>query len=77
MIESIFFFVNYKDSPTSGAIVANKNEVFFSGVMDQIMKGSKNLGSIYPSKLNKKTQNKIEEYTIKIGKELGKRGFKI
>jgi hypothetical protein len=69
-------YVNYKDSPTSGAIVANKYEVFFSGMMDQIMKGYKNLGSIYPSKLNKKTQNLIENYTIRIGKELGKRGFK-
>ncbi|MBW2968768.1 ATP-grasp domain-containing protein [Candidatus Woesearchaeota archaeon] len=69
-------FIKYKDSPTTSAIVANENEVFFNGIMDQIMKGPKNMGSIYPSKLGKNMKNKIEEYTIKIGRELGKRGFR-
>jgi len=62
-------------SPSSEALVANKDEVFFMGILDQIMKGQSYAGSIYPTKLKRDAQKKIEEYTIRIGKYLGGKGY--
>ncbi|MBD3203902.1 ATP-grasp domain-containing protein [Candidatus Woesearchaeota archaeon] len=69
-------YISFTDSPTTSAIVANENEIFFNGVMDQLLDGPKNKGSIYPSKLSRKMQHKIEEYTLRIGKHLGKKRFR-
>lgn len=71
-------YIAFKDSPTTSAIIANENEIFFNGVMDQLLDGIINLGTIYPSKMNKKIQNAVKDYTIRIAKYLGKnnlRGF--
>ena len=69
-------FVRFKDSPTTSAIIANENEVFFNGVMDQLLDGINNVGTIYPSSMNKKIQNKLEEYTVRIASYLGAQGLK-
>jgi len=69
-------FIDFVDSPTTSALVANENEVFFNSVMDQLLDGPVNLGTIYPSKLDKKSKKLVEDYTIRVGKYLGKDGFK-
>ncbi|MBN1644897.1 ATP-grasp domain-containing protein [Candidatus Woesearchaeota archaeon] len=69
-------FIHFKDSPTTSAIIANENEVFFNGVMDQLLDGINNLGTIYPSEMNKKIQKLAEDYTIKIARYLGMHGLK-
>jgi len=69
-------FIHAKHSPTAGAIVANNHEVFFCGIMDQILEGPTYLGTIYPSIADKATQKVIEQYTKKIGKYLGEQGYR-
>ena len=69
-------YLDIIDSPFSEAIVANEKEVFFLGVMDQLMDGVSYLGAVYPSNLNKDNQKSIEKYTLKIGKYLGKHGYR-
>ena|GEM_PF-4637801 len=68
--------IDMKVSPSSEAIVANKNEIFFNGIMDQIMKGPDYLGTVYPSIVSDKLKKLIEQYTVKIGKYIGEHGYR-
>jgi len=69
-------FINFKDSPTTSAVIANKNEVFFNGVMDQLLDGITNLGTVFPSVLSRHLQKKLEKYTLLISSCLGGLGLK-
>lgn len=68
--------LNKKISPNSTAIVLDDNKVSVLSISDQIEKGTKYLGNIYPSKVNYSTQKKLIEYTRTIGQELSKEGYR-
>ena len=68
--------INTKLSLAGEAIVANEKEVFFTAVTDQIMKNASFLGAIYPSKASPEIQKQIEKYVVKIGKYMGKHGYR-
>lgn len=69
-------YIDFKDSPTTEAMVANENEVLFLGVMDQILNKFSYSGTIYPSKLNSKIKRDLRKYTLRLGKYLGRHGFR-
>jgi len=68
--------VQVVQSPASEAIVANEKEVFYHGATDQILKNTKYRGNLYPSVLPASIQKQIEQYTMKIGRYLGKIGYR-
>jgi predicted ATP-grasp superfamily ATP-dependent carboligase len=63
-------------SPNTNAIVygAGKTEVIC--VTDQILRGNRYLGNIYPSKASPKNKNKMIKVTKKIGNYLSRLGFR-
>lgn len=67
---------NIAISPNVNALIDNKNEIKILNITDQLLNGSRYLGNIYPSKINNKQKNIIENSIIKIGKQLAQSGFK-
>jgi hypothetical protein len=63
-------------SPTVLGVIANKDEVFIATVIDQIMEGPKYRGSVFPSVLKQNLIEKMKEITRKIGKVMGKEGYR-
>jgi len=63
--------------PTVLAVVANEYEVYIAGVADQrIEDGNRFTGSTYPSILSKEVQEKLYAATLKVGRKLGKEGYR-
>ncbi len=63
-------------SPNSTAIVLGDDEVFVVSITDQILKGYKYLGNIYPSKVSLPIKKKLIEYTREVGLRLAKEGYR-
>ncbi len=70
-------YIPHEYDPTVLAVVANENEVYIAGVADQvIVGGNRFIGSKYPSVLSEKHQDKLHEYTIRVGKMLAQNGYR-
>jgi hypothetical protein len=63
-------------SPTVLGVVANENEVCIATVIDQIMDGPKYKGAVFPSAIDESIIKKMKEITFKIGKIMGKDGYR-
>lgn len=63
-------------SPCSIGIVANRDEVMYVSVSDQLMNGVNYAGNIYPTGIGSRHKEAIKKYTTMIGRFLGKNGYK-
>jgi len=63
-------------SPNINAIVCDENDTKIICITDQILRGNKYLGNIYPSKTNDEEKKVMFEATKKVGNHLAKLGFK-
>ena len=70
-------YIPHELDPTVLAVVANEDSVYIAGVADQtIVDGNKFVGSHYPSTASDEHQQLLKEYTIAVGKVLGKAGYR-
>ncbi|MGA1861264.1 ATP-grasp domain-containing protein [Deferribacter thermophilus] len=70
-------YIPHKYDPTVLGVVGNENDIYIAGVADQrIVNGTKFTGSTYPSVLPEKVKEELYDYTRKIGKILGKYGYR-
>jgi len=65
-----------KHSPNVNAIVFEEGKTEIICISDQILRGCKYLGNIYPSIIDKKSKKAIIETTKIVGNHLSKKGFK-
>ncbi len=70
-------YIPHQYDPTVLAVVANENDVYIAGIADQVIEGGNRfVGSKYPTILPEKTQELLREYTRRVGKVLGKNGYR-
>ena len=62
--------------PNVNAIVTGKNQTSILVISDQIMRGTRYLGNIYPSSISPKHIKQIKTITIKIGNYLSQEGYR-
>ena len=70
-------FIPHTLDPTVLAVVANEDDVYIAGVADQVIQdGNRFVGSIYPSQASPEQKKLLLQYTVEIGKLLGKHGYR-
>lgn len=70
-------YLPHEQDPTVLAVVANDEDVYIAGVADQvIVEGNKFVGSKFPSEVTREQKEALKEYTINVGKVLGKAGYR-
>jgi hypothetical protein len=70
-------YIPHERDPTVLAVVANENDVFIAGIADQVIQdGNRFVGSTFPTVSTKEQQQKLREYTIAVGRKLGKAGYR-
>ena len=70
-------FIPHRLDPTVLAVVANEEDVYVAGVADQVIKnGNRFIGSTYPSVATAEQKALLYQYTVVIGKMLGKLGYR-
>jgi len=70
-------YISHDLDPTVLAVVANEEDVYIAGVADQtIVDGNRFVGSHFPSVVTKEQQQQLREYTVEVGKIMGKAGYR-
>jgi len=70
-------FIPHKYDPTVLAVVANEADVCIGGVADQQIEDlNKFKGSTFPSVLPKRLVTRLREYTKRVGRVMGKSGYR-
>lgn len=70
-------YIPHKLDPTVLAVVANEEEVYIAGIADQnIVDGNKFVGSYFPSEVTEEQAVRLKEYTVAVGRYLGKAGYR-
>jgi phosphoribosylaminoimidazole carboxylase (NCAIR synthetase) len=70
-------FIPHTLDPTVLAVVANESDVYVAGVADQVIKGGNRfIGSTYPSVATRQQKETLHQYTVSVGKMLGKLGYR-
>lgn len=70
-------FIPHRYDPTVLAVVGNDRDVYIAGIADQhIEKGNRFRGSIFPSVLPAELIHKLKQYTRRIGRRLGRSGYR-
>ncbi len=70
-------YIPHDLDPTVLAVVANEDAVYIAGVADQVIEGGRRfIGSTYPSVVTEAQRKTLYEYTIQIGRMLGKNGYR-
>ncbi len=70
-------YIPHDLDPTVLAVVANEEEVFIAGIADQVIQdGNRFVGSTFPTVATEEQQEKLRKYTVAVGKELGKAGYR-
>ena len=70
-------FIPHTLDPTVLGVVANENDVYIAGVADQVIKGGNRfVGSLYPSQASQEQKKLLHQYTVEVGKLLGKQGYR-
>lgn len=70
-------YIPHDHDPTVLAVVANEDEVFIAGIADQrIQDGNRFVGSTFPTRATEEQQRALRDYTIAVGKELGRSGYR-
>src|SRR3989338_3307417 len=62
--------------PNVNAIVTDKNKTSILVISDQIMRGTRYLGNVYPTSISQKHITQIREITTKIGNFLSRKGYR-
>lgn len=62
--------------PNVNAIVTDKNKTSVLVISDQIMRGTRYLGNVYPSAVSLKHIEQIKKITVKIGNHLSQEGYR-
>jgi len=70
------FLSSKKYDPTALAVIANEDEILVVSINDQFLKNTSWKSSIFPSCVSPEIKKKIVKYTIKIGKEMAKDGYR-
>jgi predicted ATP-grasp superfamily ATP-dependent carboligase len=73
---SAAIFKNISLAPNINAIVIDKNNTKPLIITDQILRGNRYLGNIYPSKSSKLIQKQIIKITTKLGNYLSRKGYR-
>ncbi len=69
-------FENIVKMPNVNAIVTDINKTSVLTISDQIMRGNRYLGNIYPSSISAKHIDQIKKITLKIGTHLSREGYR-
>jgi len=70
-------YMVHEYDPTVMAVVANENDVFIAGVADQRIEGGNHfVGSTWPSALAPDILRQLNDYTRKVGREIGRHGYR-
>ena len=70
-------YIPHDLDPTVLAVVANGEDVYIAGVADQtIVDGNRFVGSHFPSVAAKEQQQLLREYTVAVGKIMGRAGYR-
>ena len=69
-------FEHIATMPNVSAIVTEINKTNILVISDQIMRGNRYLGNIYPSSISPKHIKQIKQITLKIGNYLSKEGYR-
>lgn len=70
-------YIPHQYDPTVLAVVANENDVYIAGIADQVIEGGNRfVGSKYPTVLPQHQQEQLKEYTRRVGRMLGKIGYR-
>ena len=70
-------YLAHSYDPTVLAVVANDKDVYIGAIADQnIVDGNKFKGSTHPSTLPAEVLGKLRKYTISVGQQLGKSGYR-
>lgn len=69
-------YLTLKSSPCSLAVVANENEVIVASIADQVMDGPTYVGTVYPSEAGEEHLERMKDYTERIGRYLGGKGYR-
>lgn len=70
-------YLRHDHDPTVLAVVANERDVYIAGIADQvIVDGNKFVGSIFPSTASKEQCRQLRQYTVAVGRVLGRAGYR-
>ncbi len=70
-------FIPHQLDPTVLAVVANAQDVYIAGIADQvIVDGNRFIGSKFPSVATPEQKAKLHEYTVRVGRMLGEKGYR-
>jgi hypothetical protein len=70
-------YIPHDLDPTVLAVVANENDVYIAGIADQhIVDGNKFVGSYFPSAVTDAQAAQLREYTVAVGRVLGRAGYR-
>ncbi len=70
-------YIPHDLDPTVLAVVANEEDVYVAGIADQTIEGGNRfVGSHFPSVASKEHQHQLREYTVEVGKIMGKAGYR-
>lgn len=70
-------YIPHDLDPTVLAVVANENDVYVAGIADQnIVDGNKFVGSYFPSVVSDSQAAQLREYTVAVGRVLGRAGYR-
>ncbi len=70
-------YIPHLYDPTVLAVVANEEDVYIAGIADQVIEGGNRfVGSKYPTVLPNVQQEQLNEYTKRVGRVLGKNGYR-
>lgn len=70
-------YIPHSLDPTVLAVVANEHEVYIAGIADQvIVDGNRFIGSTFPSVTTLEQQTQLRDYTVAVGRVLGKAGYR-
>lgn len=70
-------FIPHQLDPTVLAVVANDQDVYIAGIADQvIVDGNRFIGSKFPSLATTAQRQKMHEYTVRVGRMLGEKGYR-
>jgi len=70
-------YIPHDYDPTVLAVVANAEDVYIAGIADQTIEdGNRFVGSHFPSRVSGKHQRQLREYTVAVGKIMGKAGYR-
>jgi len=70
-------YMPHDHDPTVLAVVANDEDVYIAGVADQCIEGGNRfIGSTWPSVLSPEILRELSDCTRKVGKEIGRHGYR-